>query len=215
MTLFDKTMNWVRKRYYILLIVPYLVGLAGFFIPQTRSLFMQLTPLMLAYSFFLVVAEEWTWLKKGWYKIGIVFVVGLLAEIVGVNTGLLFGDYEYGSAVGPKLMGVPLLIGTNWVMLSVAAISVSSQIFTSRWLAALLTGALITAFDMLLEPVAIKYGWWTWNSVDVPAFNYLCWFILGVLFGFLLFKKNVKTNRSFYMLIVQALFFIVLLNLEL
>jgi putative membrane protein len=208
-------MNWVRKRYFILLVVPYLVGLAGFFIPQTRTLFMQLTPLMLAYSFFLVVAEEWTWLKKRWYHMVIVFTVGILAEIIGVNTGYLFGDYAYGSAVGPKLLGVPILIGTNWVMLSVAAFSISAQIFNHRFLIALLTGALITAFDMLLEPVAIKYGWWTWNSVDVPAFNYVCWLILGILFGFLLYNKSIKTNRSFYMLIIQALFFMVLLNLEL
>lgn len=206
-------MNWIRKRFYILLFVPYLVGLVGFLIPGTRALFMQLTPVMLAFSFMLVVAEEWTWLRKVWFKLVIIFLVGIAAEIIGVNTGLLFGDYTYGSAVGPKIMGVPFLIGTNWVMLSVAAYSISKQIFNNRWLIAFLSGIIITAFDMLLEPVAIKYGWWTWQTIDVPVFNYVCWLILGILFGFLLHKKVQKTNRSFYMLIVQALFFVVLLNL--
>lgn len=206
-------MNWIRKRFYILLFVPYLVGLGGFLIPETRALFMQLTPVMLAFSFMLVVAEEWTWLRKVWFKLVVIFLVGIAAEIIGVNTGLLFGDYTYGSAVGPKIMGVPFLIGTNWVMLSVAAYSISKQIFNNRWLIAFLSGIIITAFDMLLEPVAIKYGWWTWQTIDVPIFNYVCWLILGILFGFLLHKKVQKTNRSFYMLIVQALFFVVLLNL--
>lgn len=206
-------MNWIRKRFYILLFVPYLVGLVGFLIPETRALFMQLTPVMLAFSFMLVVAEEWTWLRKVWFKLVVIFLVGIAAEIIGVNTGLLFGDYTYGSAVGPKIMGVPFLIGTNWVMLSVAAYSISKQIFNNRWLIAFLSGIIITAFDMLLEPVAIKYGWWTWQTIDVPIFNYVCWLILGILFGFLLHKKVQKTNRSFYMLIVQALFFVVLLNL--
>src|SRR5689334_22296373 len=42
------------------------------------------------------------------------FFTGLITEITGANTGLLFGRYEYGNVLGIKIFGVPLLIGVNW-----------------------------------------------------------------------------------------------------
>ena len=33
----------------------------------------------------------------------------------------------------------------------------------------------MTAFDSLIEPVAIQAGWWAWEGVHVPWFNYASW----------------------------------------
>ena len=41
----------------------------------------------------------------------------MLTEAIGVNTGLLFGTYEYGANLGFKIFGVPLIIGVNWTVL--------------------------------------------------------------------------------------------------
>ena len=56
------------------------------------------------------------------------FVIGLVTEIIGVNTGLLFGTYSYSSILGPKLFNVPLIIGLNWVMLSLIGMSWASKL---------------------------------------------------------------------------------------
>jgi putative membrane protein len=44
----------------------------------------------------------------------------------------------------------------------------------------------MTTIDFLLEPVAIRAGWWTWAHDAVPASNYLSWwavsFVLSALF---------------------------------
>jgi putative membrane protein len=34
--------------------------------------------------------------------------------MLGVHTGILFGNYKYGNALGLKLNDVPILIGINW-----------------------------------------------------------------------------------------------------
>ena len=47
--------------------------------------------------------------------ISIAFLWGLLAEIIGVQTGILFGSYAYGETLGLKIFGAPLVIGLNWV----------------------------------------------------------------------------------------------------
>jgi putative membrane protein len=46
-----------------------------------------------------------------------VFVIGFFSETVGVKTGLIFGEYSYGKALGFQWMQVPLLIGLNWFII--------------------------------------------------------------------------------------------------
>lgn len=46
-----------------------------------------------------------------------IYLIGIGAEIIGVNTGLLFGNYSYGNNLGPKIVGVPPIIGINWIVL--------------------------------------------------------------------------------------------------
>src|SRR4029079_13482871 len=38
------------------------------------------------------------------------FFIGMTLEIIGRNTGLIFGGYTYGSVLGPQLIKVPVLI---------------------------------------------------------------------------------------------------------
>ena len=35
-----------------------------------------------------------------------IFFVGMIAEILGVQYGLIFGNYQYGNNLGLKLLGV-------------------------------------------------------------------------------------------------------------
>lgn len=42
------------------------------------------------------------------------FVIGLTAEVVGVNTGIPFGKCEYVSLRAPRILGVPLPVPIMW-----------------------------------------------------------------------------------------------------
>jgi len=46
---------------------------------------------------------------------GIIFIVGYLVEVIGVNTGILFGHYGYSLQMGPALLGTPLVMGISWL----------------------------------------------------------------------------------------------------
>lgn len=43
---------------------------------------------------------------------------GFLVEAVGRSTGLPFGDYDYTGALGPRLLGVPLVIPLAWTWMA-------------------------------------------------------------------------------------------------
>jgi putative membrane protein len=120
--------NFVKKNFFTLLLVPYAAGTIGILLPVTRSLFLSLTPIMLIFSFILVVVEEGKWTRYNIAALAFIIASGFMAEYFGVNFGYLFGDYHYGTALGPKWLGVPLIIAMNWAMLCVAARSLANLV---------------------------------------------------------------------------------------
>ena len=64
--------------------------------------------------------------KNQIFSLLLIFLVGMLSEFIGVNYGLIFGEYTYGNNLGFKLFGVPLLIGLNWVILTVICANIAS-----------------------------------------------------------------------------------------
>ena len=76
-----------------------------------------------------------------------------------------------------------------------------------------LDGALLTVFfDWVMEPVAVKLGFWQWEGGVIPFFNYLCWFLISaallLLFRYLRFDKT--NHFAVHLFIIQLLFFLTL-----
>ena len=195
-----------------------------------RELFVQATPLNLLLMFVLLV---WTQKERNGnflFFIFIAIVIGFTAEVIGVNTNLLFGNYSYGKALGVKLFQVPLIIGINWfviiycsgisihTMLSklVKGVSVQNQRLSAslKVFSIIIDGAILaTMFDWLMEPIAIKLGFWNWREDgSIPIYNYLCWFIISAAllaaFQFLNFRKENKFAIN--LLLIQVMFFLLL-----
>lgn len=139
----------------------------------------------------------------------ILFLVGFIIEFIGVNYGVLFGQYIYGDALGYKLLNVPIVIGLNWF----AVITIScSLIFNLEWpttLKVLIAGAIATLLDFLIEPVAIQYNFWTWQTEYIPLYNYVCWFIFSTFFAILYFILVKEQNKvAFYLFFIWIIFFV-------
>ena len=144
------------------------------------------------------------------------FLTGLITEIIGVNTGLLFGSYHYGEVFGEKLMGVPFLIGLNWFCIVYASFQV---VLMSKWVSrlntvgvAVLTAGLATIFDWIMEPVAIDLGFWKWHTAEIPFLNYACWFGISFIVALFFHKTGVRKTNPFaiYLFFTQLLFFVFL-----
>ena len=108
-----------NKKVSILIIwLFHLSGLMGLLYID-KNLFASLTPLNLFISTTLLFVNQTNASRVKFLVVFIIFFIGMIAEILGVQYGLIFGNYEYGNNLGLKILGVPLLIGFNWVILTV------------------------------------------------------------------------------------------------
>ena len=137
--------KFIQKHFYTLLLVPYVVGIIGMLLPASRDFFMSLTPVMLLFSFVLVVTEESKWMKFNALPLVFICICGFAVEYIGVNYGYLFGDYQYGTTLGPKVYGVPLTIAMNWAMLCIASRSLVNLVTNKAVMASLLAAAIVPA----------------------------------------------------------------------
>ena len=204
-------------------------GMIGICFSAYKDWFIQYTPLNILLMTVLLV---WTESKKTglfFLFIGICYLVGMGVEMIGVNTAKLFGHYVYGSVMGKKLNGVPLLIGLNWFIIIFCSASVIQQFHKwlilrlkeasppigNRWLyiSIIIDGAsLAVFFDWIMEPVAIKLGFWQWTNGEIPMYNYICWFIIStiLLMIFRLFPFQRINQFAVHLFIIQLLFFLAL-----
>lgn len=140
-------------------------------------------------------------IRKSLVMLGGSFVIAFIAEALGVNFGLIFGNYHYTAKLGVQAFGVPFLAALAWEPILYAAYTLTTSLASFEplpawknrmpaylWLAG--AGALATtAWDMMIDPIAVSQGWWVWeNGGDylpyvangVPISNFMGW--LGVSF---------------------------------
>lgn len=161
-----------------ILLLSYAAGIAGYLSPWSAQ-FALLTPfhLVLCFAYLLLYTQERN--AKLWMFLAIVFVYTWCVECIGVNTGQLFGEYYYGRVLGPKILGTPLLIGINWLILVLSIGNLLKRV-PQWWLRIVLSALLMTLTDVLIEPMAIRYGLWNWSTPDVPLQNYVMWFLVSL-----------------------------------
>ncbi len=114
---------------------------------------------------------------------------GLVAEAVGTATGVPFGAYDYAGSLGPKLLGVPLVIPLAWAMFAYPSLVVGQRLSRSPVGAALLGGLALASWDLFLDPQMVEAGHWRFTAVTahlpgapgIPVSNYLGWLLVAVL----------------------------------
>ena len=68
----------------------------------------------------------------------------------------------------------------------------------------------MVSIDYLIEPVAIKFDFWSWQKVDVPLQNYLSWFLVSFPLNLFLIKSKILSENKLALLLLtlQVCFFI-------
>jgi putative membrane protein len=195
-------------------IVYYTVGLIGFAIPYSRELFKQLIGLSILISAALVFRAHHPRNSRFIFTSLLVFSGGFFVESIGVKTGYIFGKYQYGEVLGPKILQTPLLIGINWWLLIYMVWQIVAQTKVEPVAKLLLGSILMTGYDLFLEPVAMATGMWSWESGLSSIKNYLAWFFLSLIFfGILQILKTKYHNPVATRLFVIQTVFFVLLNI--
>lgn len=202
----------VAKRVNRFWVVYYSVGLIGFAMPVTRALFMNLTGLTIIMSTMLMLWFHTPWNRHFIFASFIVFAGGILIEALGVNSGMIFGTYHYGDALGPKIMKTPILIGLNWLMLIYIVWQLVNRIQTDTFTKLILGSTIMAGYDIFLEPIAMAANMWDWNLNTVPTQNYLAWFVVSFIFLWVFKMSNTKYNNpvASRLLAAQIAFFMLL-----
>jgi putative membrane protein len=220
-------MPYIKKYHpFYLALLFHITGVLGILFTPYKDLFVYSTPIVLMTMFILLINTQNKYTKDYILFFLIAFVIGMATEMLGVNTGLLFGDYQYGKVLGPKILGVPLLIGFNWyiivfcsgalltqcIEMTKSKLNINLTASTSTYFIVIGGAAIATFFDFILEPVAVKLNFWSWKNGNVPLFNYVCWFVISaILLSVKLYlNKRIVNTFATSLLIIQAIFFLML-----
>jgi putative membrane protein len=113
----DKVTNKSSYHYcrsvVIIIFINHFIGLLGLNSAPCHSLFEKLTSINMLLSFILVIVFQRPFVKRFFIFFICAFMVGMAAEIAGVNTGRVFGSYYYTPSFGWQFMGVPVIIGVS------------------------------------------------------------------------------------------------------
>ncbi len=197
----------------ILFSILYGGGIIAHLVPVLLEFTRHITDFLLLFTNLSVLFLLWK-KDENWTLVGMVFLfafITFLIEVTGVNTGVVFGNYEYGDTMKLQVFQVPLVIGINWVMLTLAGMDLSQKYFGKIY-PPLMAALLVVGFDYIMEPVAIKLNYWHWFGAPVPFQNYAAWFVIALIVGSVFYKmKLVPSNKLLRAyLIIQFLFFLLL-----
>ena len=174
--------------------------------------FISATPLNLSINFALLLincnSHKWFF-----HMVILGFLTGMITEILGVQRGWIFGDYQYGDALGYKILGVPMLIGVNWALLTIITAAIAQQFYENLFMRIVIGVCLMIFLDLLIEPIAPVLDFWAFEGGNAPLQNYIGWTAVAIFLQsiFHYFRIEVKGWFPNQLYILQIIFFTVLL----
>jgi uncharacterized membrane protein len=176
----------VMFAFFILVTVAYLISVAT----HNAALMMQVSK---AGTLIMYIMCVWHSLHVKGVRQTVAFftlswIITFVAEFLGSNFGLIFGSYDYTSAVGPLLGGVSLAVPFNWSILQYAALMLVDWLLglggegrgvawygKVLWsaLIALTAGFILTAAALMCDPAYVSGvwaqvtgtpPWWWWEG---------------------------------------------------
>jgi putative membrane protein len=135
---------------------------------------------------------------------------GLVAEAVGVRTGVPFGEYRYTGTLGEQVLGVPLVVPLAWIMMCWPALLVgralAGRVRAGRpaWLVVAAGAWALASWDVFLDPQMVDAGHWAWADptpalpgvTGVPVTNYAGWLLVAALMVAVLHRWTPRGARE-------------------
>lgn len=165
----------------VALAIAHAVGVVGIAISINRPELFALAWVFLLVSMAALLLFQQSY---SWYQLPValaIAVIGFVAEVVGVKTGLIFGDYSYGASLGIKMFDVPLIIGLNWLMLVYCSRAIVERYFSSALFRVVVGALLMVAYDFLVEIPAGRLDMWSWRDGAPGVENFIGWFVVATV----------------------------------
>lgn len=192
-----------------LLFIFYGVGIGGFVYPGTVQLMEQLIWVTLILTMLVLLIYHRKWNRE--FVTGFILTgfSGFLLEVLGVRTGLIFGNYRYGETLGYQVWETPLMMAVTWATTLYITRNTAQKIAKDPLLVSILASLLMVLLDFFIEPFAIRHGMWSWSGNNVPLHNYIGWFVSGILIQYIYIKtvKIPENKLSLAVYLIQLAFF--------
>lgn len=155
-------------------------------------------------------------LSIGWFKTSVFaivsFTLSLSSELIGTGTGWPFGNYEYTSFLGYKVLDrVPYTIPLSWFYVGFAGYLLGNALvdrfgWGSKGLWSVLLGTwFLTVWDLVLDPAmaheSLRIKFWVWDETGpyfgMPIKNFIGWSLTGLVFmgiSRLIWRSDVNTK---------------------
>ena len=138
------------------------------------------------------------WYRIGWKRTLVFFAITAAVswgyEHIGVETGLIYGNYHYTDYLGQKIGHVPVIIPLAWFMMIYPSYIIANLIFSRKpfmqkttipkiLVLSLLSAAVMTAWDTVIDPYLSgpTVEAWLWEDsgpyFGIPLHNFLGWII--------------------------------------
>lgn len=141
-----------------------------------RSALASVVVTALAVTTFVAATRRWGW-RRTLVALATTGAFTLTVERVGTRTGKFFGAYDYADVLRPKVAGVPAIVPLAWFAMAVPARETAVALRPSARIP--LGAALLTAWDLFLDPQMVGEGYWAWQRPGryrgIPVSNYLGW----------------------------------------
>ena len=132
---------------------------------------------------------------RGFWLLGILGAYALLIESSALATGFPYGDFIYNGLLGTKIFGLtpwtvafaypPILLLAYWFARKRHDKNDRLNILFSTALYAMI-------IDLVLDPAAVKLGFWYWKApgfyYGVPLVNFLGWLLTGFIGALIIHK---------------------------
>ncbi len=203
-----------NRHLYISIFIIWLFNISGMIgiLVGYEDWFLSLTWLNLLVYLFLIIWNT-NFNKALILALLIPFSLGMITEYLGVNYGLIFGNYAYGENLGLKVYGVPWIIGVNWAILTYCSAGIVRTIHHNLFISSVLGAILMVFLDLIIEVSAPRFDFWKFDNGVVPLQNYLGWFFIALI-AHLFLQKIIKVFRfriSLHIYIAILAFFTVFL----
>mgnify|MGYP006288983101 FL=1 len=145
-----------------------------------------------------------------YFLITVIFSIAI--ETINVVTGWPFGEIIYSDKFGAKILGTPLFVIIGWLMM-VHPILVLARQISKHWIF-FFGGLGLAAWDLFLDPVMVKIGYWEWRAFSkslplvpaMPISNTFGWLLSGMalmgILNYFLPKERRKGGLDFKLIVL-------------
>ncbi|CAN5403872.1 hypothetical protein BH10ACI3_BH10ACI3_07180 [soil metagenome] len=131
-------------------------------------------------------AKMWLGRRDAIILFAAVGILALTIETLAIVTGFPYGHFGYSDLLGYRLFGyTPWTVALAWTPLVLAAYAVARRTIGNVVLRMILVAVLLVIFDLVIDPGAVKIGFWRYEGggsfYGVPWSNFAGWLFSGAI----------------------------------